>query len=317
MAVQISDGGAVPHATDYSDLLDLLVTFATAHGWTIVEDERLTAGKEHIILKGEGLAGTDEIFVGLRLYKNVSTDTYGLRLQGFTGYVAGVTFDAQPGAIQYDGDAAAQTTPTVPLWNDTIPYWFVVNARRIIVVAKISTVYEALYLGYLLPFALPGQWPYPLVVGGSAKGALRYDATVNHSHFVIPYNMGAVGTIRLRDAAGNWISPQIQTSGVGFNQSGTWPYGEQWSASLQGWRNYKKTPGSASDVWPVHPVIIFFTDAAQQYRGAILGIFDGISHIGGLENAVENTVTIGGDTFLVVRNVFRSTPEDFWSLLLA
>lgn len=319
MAVLISDGGATPHAANYSDLLDRLVTFATANGWTIVEDERADTAKRWIILSGEGLAGTDEIFVGLRLYKDDPTDVYGIRLQGFTGYVAGVAFDSQPGAIPHVSDSDLNSSPTVPLWNDEIPYWFVVNARRIVFVAKVSAVYEAGYLGYILPYALPGQYPYPLAVGGSAKGNLRFDATgAVHSHFVIPYEIsGAKSNLRLRDASGVWLNLPITTPSATYSGSGTFPYMEASQDTFSGWSNLKKTPGSPDDVFVLTPVSLFSNDAAIQYRGNIFGVFDGIAHVGGLENAVENTVTIGADTYLVVRNVYRNTPGDFWALLLA
>ncbi len=61
MAFQKSDGGAIPHATDYEDLLDIMVAFAIATGdWELVEDS-LVSGGGHIILKGLDYSGDKSI----------------------------------------------------------------------------------------------------------------------------------------------------------------------------------------------------------------------------------------------------------------
>ena len=63
----------------------------------------------------------------------------------------------------------------LPLWNAPIPYWFVCDGRRAVVIAKISTQYEVAVFGLLDPYYSPGQWPYPLVLGGSmSHGEFSY-----------------------------------------------------------------------------------------------------------------------------------------------
>ena len=301
-------------ATNHSDLLDKLITFATAHGWVLTEDNRGATVKT-IILQGTGAGGSDEIFVGVRLYADTVTDRFGWALQGYTGHNAGVAWSAQPGAI---GETTTTPLPCVPLWNDAITYWFTVSATRMFVVAKVGTSYEWAGLGYaILPYATPGQWPYPLVVAGSALGELRYsDTTTKHTHGLIPLATGqTVGTLRIRDAAGVWRSPQITMGGsAGLTQSGTWPFAEFNVSQYGGMTNLVPVGG----VWTLQPIIAFEAGAAGDlYRGDEFGEFDGCKHVAGLANAAENTITVGGDTYLVVKNAFRSAGGDFWALLLA
>jgi hypothetical protein len=102
------------------------------------------AGEYELILNGPG-SGSDEIFVGIQTYSNVGGDYYNWKMAGFTGYTGGILFSNQPGCT-------AGRWPRMLLSNSNISYWFVANGRRFIVVAKISGVYEACYLGF--------HWPY-------------------------------------------------------------------------------------------------------------------------------------------------------------
>lgn len=302
-------------ATNYSDLLDILVTMLLTLDWVIVEDERATSGKLHIILKGEGAAGDQEIFVGIRKYSDVPNDLYGWRLQGYTGYLNGNSFHEQPGAINHISVTDVQSSPSIPLWNSAIPYWIVANKSRFIVVAKITTVYEACYCGYLLPFGSPGQFPYPLMIGGSSKGNLRYDNTSDaHSHFPMSYGSTQPGSTRIRDNSGIWKVINNSSSNGNYKTSGIYPYSEKFSA-YNGFGYQFPVPGTVLK-YPIYPVIPFDGDQNNLYRGNIYGVMDGVFNVGGLNNAVENIIQISGDDHLVVQNCFRTTPYDYWALKL-
>lgn len=297
-------------ADNYADLLDKIVEAAQTEDWQIIEDQREVAGKNYIILKGVGDDGEQQIFVGLEKYGNNLADNYGLRFNGFTGYQAGVNYFAQAGAIPY---LDPNYLPTVPLWNNAIPYWIVVNKRRICFVAKVSTNYFAGYLGYILPFATGGQYPYPLCIGGSNRYGNRYDDTsANNTHFLIPY----VPTLRLRATDGTWRA--FALLGQQYDFAGVFPYSAHVGNNYNGgWFNVKETPNSGGAIYPIQPVLLFEGFQQQNHKGNIYGQFDGCFHVGGLDNAVENILTIGGDQYLIVQNVFRSTPRDFWALKLA
>jgi hypothetical protein len=98
MAVEIGT------ATGYKDLLAKLRTFLTGlavNPWTSL---RYTVGggtnPDELILRAPGLAGTDQIYVGITTFENATADYFNWRLAGFTGYNAALAFGAQPGVMQ-------------------------------------------------------------------------------------------------------------------------------------------------------------------------------------------------------------------------
>ncbi len=298
-------------ATNYVDLLDKIVEAATDTGndWEIVEDERATVGKKWIILKGVGDDDNQNILVGLGLYANVVADAYGLFLQGFTGYQAGNSFNNQIGAIP---NITPDFIPHIPLWNSPMDYWIVVNKRRIMFVAKVSTLYVSGYLGYILPYFSSGQFPYPLCIGGTSRSAIRYDSIgTNNTHFVIPYS----ATLRLRNISGNWLALALPSDSSYLNKAGTYPYAENASGN-NGTMYLTTTPNTGGDVFPIQPVLVFQATSANNNKGNIFGELEGVYNIGGLVNAVENVVKISGEDYLVVQNVYRTTTGDFWAMKL-
>src|SRR3546814_13562475 len=53
------------------------------------------------------------------------------------------------------------------LWPNAMTYWFYVNDRRLVVVAKIGVYYMSLYAGFFLPYALPDEYSYPYFVSAT------------------------------------------------------------------------------------------------------------------------------------------------------
>lgn len=302
-------------ATNHVTLLDALVTFATAHGWVIMRDDRGTLGE--IILKGTGTSGTDAIYVGVRLYSVGGADTYGWSLQGFTAFT-GAAFMNQPGAI-------TGQIPCIPLWNDSIKYWFFVNSRRIIVVAQVSTIYVAAHLGYILPYGTPGQWPYPLCIGGSNVtdsfyNVPRYSDTSGNMSVCFNPVSGATNSspLCIRTADGVWhrlwnssngITPPGQTSQQLTVANGVWPYNERNQSGAVGW--FYLRPNQAGDT-PLLPLRLCRPDTPD-----LLGIFDGAKYVSGVLNSSEDTVADGSDTYIIFQNTFRTTFSDFFAVLEA
>lgn len=303
MAVEISDGTGTPHATDYEDLLDKLVTFATANGWTELENT-----SDKIVLEGEGLGATDEIIVAFQKYSDVGADAFGWRLQGYSGYQNGFLFNDQPGHIP-------SNEVSLPLWNDEIPYWFIVSERRIIVVAKVSTTFQMAYLGFFLPFASPNQYPYPLAVGGSyveSNGVTskpRFSGTGSQSSaFWAGLSTGfGKNTWFTRLAGGAWLSQGNTASIVGQNSQGMYPYNQPDVSLMR----------QAVDDEPVlMPIEIHQNITTPVQDIARLGEIDGVYHVSGFSQSAEDIITIGSDDYLVVPNVFRAGNADYAAIKL-
>lgn len=273
----VDDGGSEGSA--HWQMLLKIKALAEANGWTTLryDDTPVApATARELILKGVGLSGTEEIFVGLRSYESVSADYYNLSVAGFTGYVDGNDFTAQPGYIESG----------IPAHNQRIDYWLAVNAQRIVFGMKVGTpVYEHGYVGKFLPYATPSQYPYPLVVGGMLSGASGTRFSDN-SH-TMPY-YGNRPQMQMFFVDGHYRTPE------------GWPWSE---GMLTGGTQVRDTEGH----YPLLPIIL--NDANGVY-----GELDGVRFISGFNNVTENTVVIGGITHVVLQDVARNSFTNYIAL---
>lgn len=265
-------GGTLAHYKMLAKIKD----FASANGWTVLRYDDVSANRE-LILMGVGLSGTEEIFVGFRTYQDVSADYYNLVAAAFTGYVAGNTFDTQPGVL----------LSGVPAHNNRIDYWLTLNGQRIALAMKVGTpVYESAYVGKFLPYARPSQYPYPVIAAGMLTGAAvtRFSDTT-HS---IPYK-GSRANMRMRFNDGTWRQPEC------------YPWNNVYVA---GDTTQQRDTGGQ---YPLNAVVL--SDASGIY-----GELDGVRHISGFNNAVENTLVIDGKTWVVIQDVGRNGFNDYYAL---
>lgn len=308
-------------ATSYKDLLAKLRTFLTGLAADPWVSERYTTGAgvlpDELILKGVGNGGGDEIYVGIQTFADVAADYYNWRLGGFTGFDAGLAFAAQPGAM---------TRPSLTLWNSTIPYWFVANGRRFIVVAKISTVYVSMYAGFITPYASPAQYPYPLAVGGNlvhtgAEPALtsvlwRWSNTATQNrNYPMGIPTGSIATytadecaLRLRMADGSWKgfvaggASALNDNMTSPNGGTLWPY----SSSML---NIQRNLGSTVQ-YPLLPIILHGNEIN------CLGELDGVFATTGQSLAVEDLIQYVAQDYLAVQNVHRTSREEYFAVRL-
>jgi hypothetical protein len=304
----ITAGGTAFVATD-------AFTFAVAPPWL---SKRRSSGVE-MIWSAPGNGGLDQILVGVKAFSNVGADYYNWRLGGFQAFDSGAVFNQQVGYV--GGPSQAGPSPVLQLWNSTIPYWFFANGRRVIVVAKISTVYCCMYLGLLNSYMAPGTFPYPLVVGGSisfdinaepAEGGSssqwRWSNTSDNSYcFAKPYfsslNSDNRSTLRLRLASGTW-------RGFG-NGTGEQNFGRTAPTSLIDRSLYDVRP-NLDGTYTLFPIVLWDMVPAQQY-----GELDGVFEVTGFSQGAENTITQNGVKHLVVQNQFRNTKYDFFAIRMS
>lgn len=263
-----------------SDTFTLVVTEGklTTAGEAWVAERWDTSGSDHeLIVRGPGVSGTEEIFAGIKTYQDSPGDYYNWQIAGFTGYVSGNSFETQPGTSGGKG---------VPLWNQSIPYWITANGNAFALAAKIETVYETCAAGRFLAYATPGQYPYPLFVAGmlTTASATRYSDTAH----TMPWRGGA-GNLQFRFVDGSWKTPSV------------WP----WSNSEISSYPLRDTGGE----YPMLPVIMYLTDN-------IYGELDGVYHVSGYNQAVENIVQYGGDDYVVIHDVYRTGFSDYFTLRL-
>lgn len=295
-------------------MLGVIKTLAEANGWVTLRYVSTGLNPE-LILKGVGLSGTDEIFIGFRCYQNTTADYYNIDCGVFVGYIPANTFFTQPGAQIY----------AMLAHNNAITYFITCNAQRIAACFKVGTpIYSHFYVGKFFPYARPSEYPSPLVcaVMLDMTAAVRFDST----NVVFPYpgyyyNPTWV-KLANRDQAGNWIRPYCypftQANGDSNALAGT-----QGSSTLV-----------PADIYYQMEPVILAQQTANTNPSNVWGEFDGIYFCSGFNNGVENVVQIGGSSivdqtgmtvlqavaairavggraFVMLQNVYRTSWRDF------
>lgn len=254
----------------YHKVLVDIKALAEANGW--VTQRWVNTGDDwELILKGEGLSGQEEIFIGFKAYHSVSADYYNLAGATMVGYVPGNPFEGQPG-ISVSG---------IPCHNNAVTYYLACNAQRIAGVFKVGIpVYEHFYFGKFFPYARPGEYPSPLVSAGMLNGAsaTRFSNTV-HS---FPYKGGgAPHYLHVRKQDGAWVTPH------------SWPWED-----INGQWHFLAGPANANNQRCIAPRGNQYTPLRvllYERRANVYGELDGVFQVSGWNNGTENVLQVGGD----------------------
>ena len=284
-------------ADNYLDLLDKLREFLTTDSNLLAagqEWELLDWGSEVVntilYLRGQGLAGQDSIYVGLRAYENASADWFNIAIRPQLGFLQGATWETQPGAGPERG---------VTAWDQPMPFWMTANGRRFMVGYRVSTVDQLFHMGLLKPAATPlidvtpevsqGQFPLPLMVAGTMPAANEWRWSNTDSDHRL-FTHGGSGTLRpLRFIDGSYIVDMD-----------TWPW------SLGG--IHRDTFG---DQYSLKPIIVSHGSGPN-----IFGEVQDLFWIPGFAQASGNNFTLDGDEYIVLQNVFRTGGNDYVAMRL-
>ncbi len=283
-------------------------------------------GGYELILNGPGTAGDDEIFTAIQTVESAGDDYYNWRLMGMTAY-SDVEMQYMPGITQ-------GRLPRLLMWNQQIKYWLAANGRHYRMVAKISNIYEPMYMGFPLPYGLLTQFPYPLIVGGAACPSTtaaynRYSSTqADHRAFPNPYggsaNPGSIvqGTFdttgyysTLKILAGtSWIEMKSKSGSTLYTINVVWPYVSSVVGiygKLNMFTNYLRENLDGSR--PLPPVIPMISSPSKNTVGELQGIF-AVPGFGGV--AAEDVITIDTDTYIVFPITPNADRSDFFAFKL-
>ena len=290
-------------------LMDALITFLTTdatlvaagQNWTVLRDDGwvgLTTSR-YVYLKGPGLSGSDEVYVNIVVKGSISGT-----LPYFNWDVrSAIQNDTSLGISQQIG-ASPQTE--LVLYDEDIPYWFFANGRRFIVVARTLNMHTSLYAGLFLPYGTASEYPYPMCILNSTddwgRSYLEYTDRIwgffhpsrNESSTSV-----APGTVRSRYGVWNGVNNWSMVDNYRLGM--IWPW---WNG------DYDDTDGNVNlrdnfdGSFTLLPAILHLKNTSSiNDGGSCLGELEGVYWIsGGPFNEVEDTVTIGSDTYLVTSN---------------
>lgn len=274
----------------------------------------LSLDEGHALFNGQGLGGGDSIFVGMSIKENPTIPFFNWRLRGATAFDSVEPFQNQP---------AASPNTFFVVDDGLMEYWIIATGRYFIVVTKIGTVYTSMMMGFLLPYGVPAEFGYPLVIAGSMAGSAfttNIHFTNTGSQFRMFANPGD-NAMHLRDPAGQWKTFTNYTStSATDNQANdrvVHPYAG--FVDAQSATFFSKVTEGIDGSYPLTPLIPceFELDAGEVGRDSnAYGELDGVFHVSGSNNASENTVVIGGDTYLMIQDIYRTQFDNFMALRL-
>lgn len=117
---------------------------------------------------GHGLDGEDAIVVPMALYINTQYSITSLCAIHALASNKNIDFTEH----FTNGSNSYRDAPflvSIPLVNEAMPYWFVANGRRFIIVAKVSGYYMSMYCGFMLQFGTDLENSFPIYMGGSCN----------------------------------------------------------------------------------------------------------------------------------------------------
>jgi len=301
-------------ATKYRlNITELASTTLLIGAVRLLRSDDVDAAFSQVVWQAPGNDGDSEILCGAHAFERQDADYFNWELSAQDGYVASAMWREQTGH---------QGKCFVPLWDASIPYWFIANGRRAIVVAKIDIQYEVAYLGLHDPYFSPGQLPYPMALGGSmafGQTIPNWDSTswrwnnagTQHRAFthadpgnpstLYPENL----QMRARLWDGSWLGFEATVqdsiaSTPDASRGVIWPY--RCGLSLLD----PNVDGSYS-LWPV------MLNAAGPNT---LGQLSGVACVSGQGVTAETLIRIGSINWMVLPNINRTDRDDFFAVAL-
>jgi hypothetical protein len=265
------------------------------NAWT---ERQYSAGPpQSMLLKAPGLSGLEDIGIGFSYEASVGTDSYALTGWMHRSYNSGLGQQSQPGhsGLGYH-----------PVWNQPMPYWFIANRQRVIIITKVSTVYTASYLGKFLMYGTPGEYPQPYARLMPFQSNQRWSSTSETvRNFFDP---GAHTGSHFLHTSGVWyqVANFVQSTGES-GQDGTnyiWPFRAQMVGGLQVTTRYRELRDNVdNNSYTLWPLVLCGENPAVD----IYGELDGAFACPGFDAGSEDFITQNNEDHVLVQNVFRTT----------
>ncbi|MBL4909012.1 MAG: hypothetical protein JKX78_03805 [Alteromonadaceae bacterium] len=304
--------------TTHPDLLDPAGDSSIpSHAWTILK-QVVDGDDEELYLSGPGNNADQTIYVNTAFGPDAAagSDAFSWDTRGATAFNTNDTFVAQPGIDP--------NSKVMPLQDQAVQYWFFANGRRYIIIAQVTvSVYTSTYAGFISPFepvSAALAYPYPLYIGASmGQLGLRFSSESNalHRSFWNPaFNTTTTGSAAVFSSGNVWKGLANFVSN-GTNEAdlavpplvgGTEPYSN--ANGVGAFQVDNVEPLLGGDYLLTDVEVSFGDKDVGNYRERF-GVLDGVAHLTGISQAVLNEVTIGGDTYIVFQEAFRTGQGNF------
>lgn len=244
----------VNYGNNILDLFQAAESTLTGAGWSeipMAKDQNQVT--DAAIFVGSG-GGNDKIYIYLSCHDVDGSTVNKLILDSSVGYDPLLGVFEQPGSIQQWLKATGKTQSDTPTFtistNERFFYWIFVDNYRIIIVARMSIMYESMYLGFLNPIASERQYPYPMYVCGNSHFKGQDWPNNQNGSFVFPID----GAGWLRRADGTWRKFNASKPDPSASTDGTvFPYNSHNKKLIP---NYKEINAVNQDNFLLIPIML-------------------------------------------------------------
>ena len=190
--------------------------------------------------------------------------------------------------------------------NEKFSFWAFVNEYRAVVVTKLSTYYESMYMGFINPIAVERQYPYPMYVCGNGNTSQEWPDNKSGS-FVFPTN----GSGWLRRVSGDWRKFECTESALN-------PYGEgtvfpENVGNKKLVSNYTKNDTSSLDNFILIPVILHTFKPID-----ICGIMQDVCWVSGTRDvSSEQLLTFNSDSYIIFDTKTSRSENSYFAIKMA
>lgn len=269
---------------------------------------RLTQNHEYyldtrveIIFEGYGYDGTRNFKFGAEFYEDTSTQTYNFSWYAMRNLNQYLSLRDQLPDVEL---------VNLPLTNQPFTYWFFVNGQRVVIVARIGSVYLSAYLGFGFPYDLPTVHDWPMIIAaGSSEETRKFDYA---GPLLRSITDPCRSSMKAYFPTSGWrsFSNIYDISNTDVADSAV--EGSVWPASM--------AHGNQNDWWPYRDNLdgtmpLFATVLCHRSNPThVWGELDGVYVTTGFNNSPEAIITKDGYDHIVFQNVFRNTYQDFFAV---
>ncbi len=221
---------------------------------------------------------------------------------GLGAYQNGVILTDESGC-PYLSTTLGSSGTYAALWFTDMPYWFYGNDRYIYAFVKVGSTYRQLGCGYILPYSTPEQWPMPFFVGGEINdyNSAKWDNDTNYS--IRGFSSPGVGAFYMFEPQTNtWVEVRdfelySNYERAALGEFRLWPlsFGDEITA-------LSRNMDESLSLIPLIPVRV---------NHSVYGELQNIYYCPGGGITSEDTVSIGGATYRIFQNAWRTSNFDY------
>lgn len=285
-------------ASNIYDVLEAIDDFVvTQAGWVkldsknqIYRDEERTG---NVIWRASG-DGNDKIYINIRIPADGSGNI--MMLDAYAGYDDKLFYWEQPGSLQQwlksEGEVEVNQPAFTITEEEKFFYWIFATSYRLIVVARMSIVYESMHIGFLNPVSSERQYPYPMYIAGNTIATGEIWNNNRTGSLVFPTR----DTGWLRRADGTWRSFESPAQFPDWNKLGTvFPYTTCNKLLVP---NYISNSVGIQDNLLMIPVMLMTNDPTD-----VNGLIRGVFWVSGTRDvAAEQILTYDGSSYMIFDN---------------